>query len=513
MTKRSYSEEKSFRLRPQTRRRSCRDEIAIWSSGLRRLMGFATQSPRSVKASSGAGSKRTMRITSRATRARNQRVAVRVTYAPNKTPGHWKAHGRYIARDSASQRTRELPPGFGPDGPVHDIGATLESWQIARDPRLFKLIISPEFGERMDLTAHTRALMEGMSRDLGLTLDWVAVVHHNTDHPHAHIALRGMASNGDEVRLPREYIQKGIRLRAEDFATNQLGIRTQDDILEAQRREVSQQRFTPLDRIIGRQQIDRLAGSNFSVVAHPTNPALSPYARQNKQQVANRLRNLASMGLATQVSPTEWTVRGNFADVLRTMQRISDRQKTLAQHQSLASDPRLPFQVENWRMLGNLEGRILAHGEEESGKRYMLLEGTDYRIHYLIHTPEIEAARRTGKLAPNSFLSIQRIKEDGNNTHKLEHLGDADSILSNPRFLEPRAVMLLPKRAQSLPSEGDDLADSQIGGWLRQYKTAVKKTAAMMNGEIRHQVMEAKAREIDREFSSPPKHRPNRLGR
>src|SRR6202000_3229134 len=108
--------------------------------------------------------------------------------------------------------TKQLPPGFGPDGPVRDIGATLESWQKADDPRLFKLIISPEFGERMDLAAHTRALMEGMSRDLGQTLDWVAVVHHNTDHPHVHVALRGVASSGDEVRLPREYVQKGIRL-------------------------------------------------------------------------------------------------------------------------------------------------------------------------------------------------------------------------------------------------------------------------------------------------------------
>jgi hypothetical protein len=438
-----------------------------------------------------------------------------VTYASNKTPGHWKAHGRYIARDSASQPTKQLPPGFGPSGSVRDIGATLESWQKAREPRLFKLIISPEFGERMDLTSHTQALMEGMSRDLGQNLDWVAVVHHNTNHPHVHIALRGVAGNGDEIRLPREYIQKGIRLRAEDLATNQLGIRTQHDVVGAQCREVSQQRFTPLDRIIGRQQLDRLVGSDFSVVAYPSNPALTPYAQQSEQQIANRLRNLTSMGLATQVSPTEWMVRGNYADVLRTMQRASDRQKTLAQHQSLASDPRLPLQVEDWRRLGNLEGRVLAHGEEEgSAKRYMLLEGTDGKIHYLAHTLEIDLARREGKLAPNSFLSLRRTKLEGTITHRVEVFGDADSLLSNPQFLKSQYAMLNKKIPGALGENfpRDNIAGAEVGGWLGRYRKAVEEASFVENQE-KHSLTNDKAHEIEKDFIRPQKYRTSRIGR
>ena len=30
-----------------------------------------------------------------------QRCAVRVSYSPNKTKGQWRAHGRYLERDSA----------------------------------------------------------------------------------------------------------------------------------------------------------------------------------------------------------------------------------------------------------------------------------------------------------------------------------------------------------------------------------------------------------------------------
>src|SRR6516165_2723987 len=38
----------------------------------------------------------------RSSRLGTQRVSVRVTYAKNKNQGQWKAHGRYIARDTAT---------------------------------------------------------------------------------------------------------------------------------------------------------------------------------------------------------------------------------------------------------------------------------------------------------------------------------------------------------------------------------------------------------------------------
>nr|GAJ37594.1 type IV secretory pathway, VirD2 components [Bradyrhizobium sp. DOA9] len=37
------------------------------------------------------------------------------------------------------------------------------------------------------LQSFTRELMDQASRDLGSRLDWVAVDHWNTEHPHIHI--------------------------------------------------------------------------------------------------------------------------------------------------------------------------------------------------------------------------------------------------------------------------------------------------------------------------------------
>ena len=503
-------EEKPFRLRPRANKHVGRDEISVWSRAGRSVMRMVRHNSRRPKASSGKGAKKTGALANRASRIRNQRVAVRVTYAQNLTPGHWKAHGRYIARDSASQPTKDLPPGFGPDGRVADIGGTLAGWQRAKDPRLFKLIISPEFGERMDLVAHTQALMEGMGKDLGKQLDWVAVVHQNTDHPHVHVALRGISKDGQEIKLAREYIQIGIRLRAEDLATAQLGIRTEADIAEAHRREVIQRRFTPLDRNIAKQQLPNAKGQDFPARANPAAPGLKQYQRQQEQFVANRLRALAAMGLATENGPGEWLVRGNFAEVLRTMQRTSDRQKSIVQQTSLASDPRIPLQVDDWRKLRTIEGRVLGHGEEEnSGRRYMLLEGTDGKLHYLTHNEQIDSIRQSGQLKPDSFVTIQRTKVEGKVGHRIDEHGAADSILTDKAFINNRASRLNQMRKHAAvkePHDGSNDAGPVYGGWLGKYNSAIEQRAQELKAE-------KGARQTERDFSTSSKQRRKVTGR
>src|SRR5208282_5267492 len=206
-----------------------------------------------------------------------QRCAVRVTYSPNKTAGQWKAHGRYIARESATETRAAQAIGFNANEDHVDIARRLDTWQRGGDQRLFKLIVSPEFGDRMDLKAHARELLRRMERDLNTKLEWVAVIHYNTDHPHVHIALRGRDERGQPLRLPREYVRSGIRSRAEDIATKELGYRTERDALEAQRREVSLLRFTTLDRTI--QRHNPPGGDYFTVQRDPTRPGLQGYSR------------------------------------------------------------------------------------------------------------------------------------------------------------------------------------------------------------------------------------------
>ena len=69
------------------------------------------------------------------------------------------------------------------------IADRLESWQKAEDERFWKLILSPEFGDRVDLKWLSQDIFSQMDRDLGAPLEWVAVAHYNTEHPHVHVAL------------------------------------------------------------------------------------------------------------------------------------------------------------------------------------------------------------------------------------------------------------------------------------------------------------------------------------
>ena len=182
----------------------------------------------------------------------SQRCAVRVLYSKNTSNGQWRAHGRYIARESATHEGDPKAVGFNATEESIDIAARLEDWQKASDERLWKLIVSPEFGDRVDLKRLTRDLMAQMETDLGTPLEWVAVAHFNTEHPHVHVALRGIGAEGGPLRLSRDYIREGIRHIAEDLCTRQLGYRTEFDAADAQRREVHQHRYTSLDRIIQR---------------------------------------------------------------------------------------------------------------------------------------------------------------------------------------------------------------------------------------------------------------------
>src|SRR3954470_3700666 len=228
------ADEDPFQLRPRTPRGIARGDTG-WSIALRTVLRYANASVRSRKAkSSGTGAQGKPR------QSFIQRCAVRATYSQNKTAGQWRAHGIYLSRESA---TGENGRGaFGSDQAATNIGTTLSQWQEAGDQRLWKIILSPEFGERVDLKVMTREVMSRAEKQLGTRLEWVGVSHFNTEHPHVHLAIRGRREDGSPLQLPREFVKHGFRALAENACTLQLGPRTELDAQLAIEREVGQQR-------------------------------------------------------------------------------------------------------------------------------------------------------------------------------------------------------------------------------------------------------------------------------
>jgi type IV secretory pathway VirD2 relaxase len=392
---------------------------------------------------------------------------VRVTYSRNKNAGQWRAHGHYLARERATEKREKKAAGFSRSERSVDIAQRLDEWQKAGDERLFKIIVSPEFGDRIDVENHTRQLMARMERDLKTELEWVAVIHYNTEHPHAHIALRGVDHKGKPLRLPREYVKSGIRSRAEDLLTKELGHRTIEDAIEAQQREVDQVRLTSLDRVIQRQNPTQ--ADSFVVQCDPTQPVAGNFFRIQQQHVAARLSKLERMGLAEKLGESLWRVRGDFAEVLRVIEHTKDRQRVLAAHGAVLSDERLPLAVTDFRDLTHVEGRVLAHGQEEySDRMYLMIEGVDGRVHFLHQTDEIQNARRQGQLRVNSFARIEKqFSAEGRPFLQVEDLGDASELLRNNTYLGKTALQLI--------HQGVTQVERTWGGWLGQYQDAIGK--------------------------------------
>jgi len=281
-------------------------------------------------------------------------------------------------------------------------------------------------------------------------------------------------------------IRHEIREIAEDLCTRQLGYRTGRDAAEAERREVSEARFTSLDRLILRDAADAPHDAPYFIVA-TDRAGLIESTHLNR---IARLTVLQRMGLAKSAGSNTWHVRRDIEEVLRAIQRTRDRQKTLAAHGVPVSDERLPIVVLDTRQFRTAEGRVLVNGQDEdSGRNYLMLEGIDAKVHFIHCTPEMEEARSNGQLRTNSFVRLRRINPEGRPILDVQDLGDANDLLKSRGMLREKARKLL--------KEGIVPLQEGWGGWLGGYQAALVNTAA----ELSQEWAMARPRERDRDRS------------
>ena len=115
----------------------------------------------------------------------------------------------------------------------------------------FRFIVLPEDAAEMtDLRGFTRDLMRQMERDLDTGLDWIAVDHHNTSHPHTHIIVRGVLDDGRILNIAGDYIAHGVRHRASDRVTLELGHQSEVELRTKLGNEVEAERLTRLDKML-----------------------------------------------------------------------------------------------------------------------------------------------------------------------------------------------------------------------------------------------------------------------
>lgn len=327
-------------------------------------------------------------------RSRRVIVKTKLSMLAGKGAGAARAHLRYIQRDGV---TREGEPGelYSEERDTADGKAFLE--RCDGDRHQFRFIVSAEDADQyQDLKPFTRRLMSQMEEDLGTKLDWVAVDHFNTGHPHTHIMLRGRDDRGENLIISREYISHGLRERAMRLVTLDLGPRSDIEIEERLRSDTGAERLTAIDR-----KLIRDMDASGLVSANDGDPF------QQALRTA-RLQKLARMGLADHIGGASWRLSDGLADtlsrigergdVIRTMQReLTALKLDRAAADQVIYDP-------GAEGAAPIVGRVVMRGlaDELQDRHYLIVDGVDGRTHYA----EIGKGEAVDPIATDAIVRI-----------------------------------------------------------------------------------------------------------
>ena len=396
--------EREFRIRPgrirSTRAQHVRPFIAQALAAAKKAGGTVSRSGRVTSGNRsrfGNGQRASIQANRFITaRSRGAVVKARVVRHSGRT-APLGTHLDYLSRDGVT-RDGEKARLFGPETEAADRRAFAE--RCGDDRHHFRFIVSPDDAlEMSDLKSFTRDLVGQMEKDLGTRLDWVAVDHWNTEHPHVHLIVRGVRDDGQDLVISRDYIKEGMRDRARDLITMELGPRTDHDIRHALERQIDAERWTQLDRQLVRDARD--AGA-IDLAPHPD--------RQPDEYQAlkiGRLRKLETLGLAEQVGPGQWSISHDAEATLRQLGERGDIIKRM--HRALtekgidrgAAGYVLAAESVDTPVIGRLVERGL--DDELKGTAYAVVDGVDGRTHH-IKLPDLNAA---GDSAPGSIVELR----------------------------------------------------------------------------------------------------------
>lgn len=267
----------------------------------------------SLRRSAGVGS-----ISVRA----SQRVVVKAFVARHKGPravaNPGKAivqHVKYLAREGVGFDGSEAH-FYGPSGELAPEAVKEATRAWGDDRHHFRLIISPEQADKMeDLQGYVRDVMGDVSRDLKEpALTWVAVNHHDTDQPHAHVLIRGIRANGSTLVIPREMISQGIRQRAESHAQRLLGDKTRTEAEQQLFGRTRANYWTDIDH-----KLTKLAEANCGLLAPDELTRTDTFGAVAR----GRVNHLERMGLVTR-SRAGVAFAPDMKQRLDTLQRSKD---------------------------------------------------------------------------------------------------------------------------------------------------------------------------------------------
>jgi type IV secretory pathway VirD2 relaxase len=342
--------------------------------------GYARREPSHGKGTGRHGRGRIARLKARSP-ANARRVVIKARVVRHKGAKFRSAplarHIAYLKRDGVTRDGRDASLF---DARSDQADGDAFAGRCEDDRHHFRFIVSPEDAVQMaDLKAFTRELMEDMARDLGTRLDWVAVDHWNTDNPHIHVLVRGVDETGADLVIDRDYIREGLRTRAEERITAELGPRSEREIRAALEREVEAERWTSLDRRLARLT-DEIGGRVDLRPGGGDDPEM-------RRLLIGRAEKLERLGLADREGPAVWSIRSGAEKTLRDLSIRTDIIKTMhrAVGESCRSIDPGSFALHGEVPADPIIGRLVERGlhDELAGTAYAVIDGADGRTHHL----------------------------------------------------------------------------------------------------------------------------------
>lgn len=338
----------------------------------RRATTFLSRLKRTMSRAGGGGGQSNTYGATKRTRTYSRRVVVKARFVKMSASSRaaLAKHVKYIGRDDPIRS----------DGKEHLFNSEIEISEPDRflerasgDRHHFRFIVSPEDGtEIADMKPFVRDLVSVIERDLGSKLEWLGAIHRDTDHPHAHLVIRGRRDDGRDLVIPRKYISHTLRNRAEELMTLELGPQTQLEKDLKAARQLRAERVTSIDRALARMRAD---DGNISLSSSPPQ-----YRRLNEA----RLRKLSELGLAEKLNGAAWRVTDGFETTLKELGERRDIVKQLNRavrsRDGRSLQGSVPFLPSNEQ--GSITGAVLEIGVrgDMHDEPFIVVDGLDGRV-------------------------------------------------------------------------------------------------------------------------------------
>ncbi|WP_371824189.1 DUF3363 domain-containing protein [Methylosinus sp. KRF6] len=291
------------------------------------------------------------------------------------------AHLRYLERDGV---TRDGEKGHAYSAIENEADGRAFVERGRDDRHQFRFIVAPEdAGDMADLRSFTRDLMRQVEKDLDTGLDWIAVDHHNTGHPHTHIIVRGVLDDGCILNIAGDYIAHGVRQRASELVTLELGHQSDIELQTKLANDVAAEQLTRLDKMLLAEQREQ------GVIDLRPGEGASYLVRENRALLLGRARLLERYGFATELETGRWAISDRAEQMLKEFgvrnEAIVTIRRALAGHGLADERGVAQYVCDGETGKEPIVGRVLAKGlagDEMSERVYLVVDGVDGRVHH-----------------------------------------------------------------------------------------------------------------------------------